>query len=132
MPAAVHVTAAFHACRAAQTPPNAASAIWSAEFWTHMVKHSADLLMLDCSGYPLPHQNKAVAKRSSPCCLPAGVEYGSRNVLADPELREGVKQYSDWPTIPQVYVNGEFVGGSDILMNMHESGDLKKMFLDKQ
>lgn len=64
--------------------------------------------------------------------LPAGVEYGSRNVLQDPDLREGVKQYSEWPTIPQVFVNGEFIGGSDILMNLHESGDLKKMFLDKQ
>jgi monothiol glutaredoxin len=53
-------------------------------------------------------------------------------VLTDPELREGVKQYSEWPTIPQVYVDGEFVGGSDILMDMHHSGELRKMFLDKK
>lgn len=55
-----------------------------------------------------------------------GVQYGSRNVLADPALREGVKAFSDWPTIPQVYVSGEFVGGADILMAMHQSGELAK------
>lgn len=66
------------------------------------------------------------------CCCCAGVEYSSRNVLTDPDLREGVKSFSEWPTIPQVYIDGEFVGGSDILMGMHESGDLKKMFLKEQ
>ena len=50
-------------------------------------------------------------------------------MLTDPDLREGVKSFSEWPTIPQVYIDGEFVGGSDILLGMHESGDLKKMFL---
>jgi monothiol glutaredoxin len=53
-----------------------------------------------------------------------GVDYGSRDVLVDPALREGVKRFSQWPTIPQVFVDGEFVGGSDILMNMHQSGEL--------
>jgi len=46
------------------------------------------------------------------------------NVLADPELRSGIKEYSDWPTIPQLYVNGEFVGGCDIVMSMHQNGEL--------
>lgn len=55
-----------------------------------------------------------------------GVPYGSRNVLADPALREGVKAFSEWPTIPQVFVAGEFVGGADILMSMHQSGELEK------
>lgn len=55
------------------------------------------------------------------------VDYNSRNVLADPELREGIKQFSRWPTIPQVYINGEFVGGSDILINMHRTGELEKL-----
>ena len=55
-----------------------------------------------------------------------GVQYGSRNVLADPALRDGVKEFSDWPTIPQVFVKGEFVGGADILMSMHQSGELEK------
>jgi monothiol glutaredoxin len=49
------------------------------------------------------------------------------NVLEDDEVRQGVKAYSSWPTVPQLYVNGEFVGGSDIMGEMHESGELKKM-----
>ena len=60
--------------------------------------------------------------------LLAEVGYSSRNVLTDPDIREGVKTFSEWPTIPQVYIDGEFVGGSDILMGMHESGELRKMF----
>ncbi|KAJ7454717.1 monothiol glutaredoxin-5 [Mycena latifolia] len=48
------------------------------------------------------------------------------NVLEDPELRSGIKEFSDWPTIPQLYVNGEFVGGCDILLSMHQSGELEK------
>src|SRR5512145_2668283 len=49
------------------------------------------------------------------------------NVLADPEFRQGIKEFSSWPTIPQLYVNGEFVGGSDIMMEMYQSGELKKL-----
>ena len=49
------------------------------------------------------------------------------NVLADAEIREGIKQYANWPTIPQLYVNGEFVGGSDILREMYQSGELQKL-----
>ena len=49
------------------------------------------------------------------------------NVLEDPEIRQGIKQYANWPTIPQLYINGEFVGGSDIMIEMHQSGELKKM-----
>ncbi|KAF8889270.1 thioredoxin-like protein, partial [Infundibulicybe gibba] len=49
------------------------------------------------------------------------------NVLADPELRSGIKEFSEWPTVPQVYVNGEFVGGCDILLNMHQSGELESL-----
>jgi monothiol glutaredoxin len=55
-----------------------------------------------------------------------GVKFHHVNVLADPEVREGVKAYSNWPTIPQLYVRGEFVGGSDIMMEMFESGELQK------
>ncbi|MGD9800438.1 MAG: Grx4 family monothiol glutaredoxin [Parvularculaceae bacterium] len=54
-----------------------------------------------------------------------GVEFGSENVLADPDLRQGVKDFSDWPTIPQLYVKGEFVGGCDIVREMFETGELK-------
>ena len=49
------------------------------------------------------------------------------DVLSDPEVRQGIKAYSQWPTIPQVYVNGEFLGGSDILMQMHQAGELKEV-----
>ncbi|CAO3690496.1 unnamed protein product [Rhizopus stolonifer] len=51
------------------------------------------------------------------------------NVLEDAELRESVKEYSEWPTIPQIYVKGEFVGGCDILLNMHQSGDLEELLV---
>ena len=49
------------------------------------------------------------------------------NVLEDPEIRQGIKDYSQWPTIPQLYVNGEFIGGSDIMMEMYESGELQQV-----
>jgi monothiol glutaredoxin len=48
------------------------------------------------------------------------------NVLSDPEVRQGIKEFSQWPTIPQIYIGGEFLGGSDILMQMHQSGELKQ------
>jgi monothiol glutaredoxin len=60
-----------------------------------------------------------------------GVDYGAENVLASPDLRQGIKDFSDWPTIPQLYVKGEFVGGCDIVREMFESGELKKLFVDK-
>ncbi len=57
-----------------------------------------------------------------------GVEhFVSVDVLQDPEIRQGVKEYANWPTIPQLYVNGEFVGGSDILREMYQSGELQKL-----
>ena len=51
----------------------------------------------------------------------------SVNVLEDPDVRQGIKEYANWPTIPQLYVNGEFVGGSDIVTEMYKSGELQKM-----
>jgi monothiol glutaredoxin len=54
-------------------------------------------------------------------------EFHSVNVLADAEIRQGIKEYANWPTIPQLYVNGEFVGGSDIVKEMYESGELQKL-----
>ena len=56
-----------------------------------------------------------------------GAPYESVDVLQDPEIRQAIKEYSDWPTIPQLYVKGEFVGGSDIMMEMFESGELKQL-----
>ena len=55
------------------------------------------------------------------------VPFETVDVLQDPEIRNGIKDYSDWPTIPQLYVKGQFVGGSDIMMEMFESGELKQL-----
>ena len=55
-----------------------------------------------------------------------GTEFETFNVLSDNEVREGIKQFSNWPTIPQLYVSGEFIGGSDIVMEMYEKGELQK------
>lgn len=60
-----------------------------------------------------------------------GAEFKDVNVLADPQLRQGIKDYSNWPTIPQVYIDGQFVGGSDILMEMFQNGELQKMLAPK-
>jgi monothiol glutaredoxin len=54
-------------------------------------------------------------------------KFSSVNVLEDPDVRQGIKEYANWPTIPQLYVNGEFVGGSDIVTEMYKSGELQKM-----
>lgn len=59
-----------------------------------------------------------------------GVPYESVDVLQDQEIRQGIKSYSDWPTIPQLYVKGEFVGGSDIMMEMYEAGELQQLMTD--
>ena len=54
-------------------------------------------------------------------------EFAAVNVLTDAEVRQGIKEYANWPTIPQLYVNGEFVGGSDIMREMYQSGELQKL-----
>lgn len=56
-----------------------------------------------------------------------GVPYETLDVLADPEIRQGIKEFSSWPTIPQVYINGEFIGGSDILIELYNNGELQQM-----
>jgi monothiol glutaredoxin len=61
-----------------------------------------------------------------------GVGFETVDVLQDPEIRNGIKDYSDWPTIPQLYVKGEFVGGSDIMMEMFQAGELQQLVDEKQ
>ena len=61
-----------------------------------------------------------------------GVTFETVDVLQDPEIRQGIKEYSDWPTVPQLYVKGEFVGGSDIMMEMFEAGELQQLVEEKQ
>ncbi len=60
-----------------------------------------------------------------------GVDYVGVNVLQDPALRDGIKVYSDWPTIPQLYLKGEFIGGADIVREMFQSGELKAALAEK-
>ena len=61
-----------------------------------------------------------------------GVQFKGIDVLADPEIREGVKAYSSWPTVPQLYVKGEFVGGCDIVREMYENGELAQLLKEKE
>ena len=60
-----------------------------------------------------------------------GVPFQTANVLEDPDLREGVKEFSNWPTVPQLYVKGEFVGGCDIVTEMYQSGELETLLSEK-
>ena len=60
-----------------------------------------------------------------------GVKFKGIDVLADPEIRQGIKEFSNWPTIPQLYVKGEFVGGCDIVSEMYDNGELKQVFTGK-
>ena len=60
-----------------------------------------------------------------------GVKFKGIDVLADPAIRQGIKEFSNWPTVPQLYVKGEFVGGCDIVSEMYENGELKQMLTDK-
>jgi monothiol glutaredoxin len=60
-----------------------------------------------------------------------GVPFKDINVLASDEMRQGIKDYTNWPTVPQLYVKGEFIGGADILMEMFQSGELKQLMADK-
>ncbi|KAG7149508.1 Monothiol glutaredoxin-5 like protein [Verticillium longisporum] len=62
----------------------------------------------------------------------ASIQFAAFNVLEDAELRSGIKEYSDWPTIPQLYVDKEFVGGCDIVVSMHQNGDLAKLLEEKK
>ena len=59
-----------------------------------------------------------------------GVPFRAVDVLQDNEIREGIKEYADWPTIPQLFVGGQFIGGSDIMTSLHESGELKGMLVE--
>jgi monothiol glutaredoxin len=61
----------------------------------------------------------------------AGVPFSSVNVLEDPEIREGIKEFSHWPTIPQLYVKGEFIGGCDIVTEMYQTGELTALLTEK-
>ena len=87
-------------------------------------KHSVVLYMKGTPQFPQCGFSATVAEILKRC----GVnDYFSVNVLADADLREGIKQHANWPTIPQLYVNGEFVGGCDIVREMYSTGELQKV-----
>jgi monothiol glutaredoxin len=98
------------------------------------------LIAEDVKTYPImvymkgtPEQPQCgFSKRTVQILQTAGVEFASRNVLVDEELRAGIKKFSDWPTIPQVYVAGEFLGGSDTLFEMMKSGELDQLLNEKK
>lgn len=91
--------------------------------------HAADVLLF-MKGTPLFPQC-GFSSRAISILDHLGVEYATVDVLQDAEIRNGIKEFSDWPTIPQLYVKGEFVGGSDIMMEMFEAGELDALMDEK-
>jgi monothiol glutaredoxin len=91
--------------------------------------NSADVLLF-MKGTPLFPQC-GFSSRAVAILDHLGVEYATVDVLQDQGIRQGIKEYSDWPTIPQLYVKGEFVGGSDIMMEMYEAGELTELLDEK-
>lgn len=91
---------------------------------------NANAVVLFMKGTPLFPQC-GFSSRAVAILEHVGVDYASVDVLQDQAIRQGIKEYSDWPTIPQLYVKGEFVGGSDILMEMYEAGELTQLFDEK-
>ncbi len=93
------------------------------------IVNKADVLLF-MKGTPMFPQC-GFSSRATAILQHLGVAFDSVDVLQDQEIRQGIKAYSDWPTIPQLYVKGEFVGGSDIMMEMYESGELATLMDDK-
>ncbi|HVA54182.1 MAG TPA: Grx4 family monothiol glutaredoxin [Gammaproteobacteria bacterium] len=89
--------------------------------------HSVLLYMKGTPDFP----QCGFSARTSQVLKTMGVEFGHVNVLAEPEIRASLPKYSNWPTFPQLFVKGELVGGCDIVVEMHETGDLKKLLDDK-
>lgn len=89
-----------------------------------VTKHPVVLYMKGSPDFPQCGFSANVVSILRGCGL---TEFFSVNVLEEPEIRQGIKEFANWPTIPQLYVNGEFIGGSDILTEMHKSGELKKI-----
>ena len=93
------------------------------------IVNKADVLLF-MKGTPMFPQC-GFSSRATAILQHLGVEFDSVDVLQDQEVRQGIKAFSDWPTIPQLYVKGEFVGGSDIMMEMYESGELATLMAEK-
>ena len=93
-------------------------------------RHQANHVVLYMKGTPV-FPNAASRPRVVQILSHLGVPFKGVNVLKDPELREGIKEFANWPTIPQLYVKGEFVGGCDIIMEMFQAGELQSMLKEK-
>ncbi len=93
----------------------------------HIDDHPVTLFMKGSPSFPQCGFSAAVCQ----ALMLTGVEFKGVDVLADGEIREGIKQFSNWPTIPQLYVKGEFVGGADIVREMYASGELKTLLDEK-
>ena len=90
----------------------------------HVTTHAVVLYMKGTPQFPQCGFSSAAVQMLQAC----GVDkFFSVNVLADDAIRQGIKEYANWPTIPQLYVNGEFVGGCDIMHEMYESGELRQL-----
>ena len=89
-----------------------------------LAKHSVVLYMKGTPQFPQCGFSSTVAEILKRCGVS---DYFSVNVLADADIREGIKQRANWPTIPQLYVNGEFIGGCDIIREMYSTGELQKV-----
>ena len=74
---------------------------------------------------------RILGRRGAEFCPSLGVKFKAIDVLKDPEIRQGIKEFSNWPTIPQLYVKGEFVGGCDIVQEMFEQGELKRFLKER-
>ena len=92
---------------------------------------AADKIVLYMKGSPQAPQCGFSAKASQ-LLAACGAKFATYDVLSDQDIRQGVKQYSNWPTIPQLYINGEFIGGCDIMIELYQKGELQKLVAKAQ
>ena len=90
-----------------------------------VTEHPVVLFMKGTSQFPMCGFSGRVIQILKAC---GAAQIHTVNVLEDAEIRQGIKEFANWPTIPQLYINGEFIGGSDIMMEMYESGELQTLF----
>ena len=96
------------------------------EIREQVTTHSVVLFMKGTPDFPQCGFSAGAVQILRACGLK---EFFSVNVLADPDIRQGIKEYSNWPTIPQLYINGEFIGGSDIMREMFAAGELQPLLV---
>lgn len=89
-----------------------------------VTSHKIVLYMKGTPQFPQCGFSASATQMLQACGVP---DFFAVNVLADPEIRQGIKEYANWPTIPQLYINGEFIGGSDIMREMFQSGELQRL-----